>query len=173
MKKIILVLLSSFTLLACSAVPKDMNIAAETDPKINLNGYKTFAWLGDAVIVYDEIGRWESPDFDADSEAKFNIDKELRAKGFTENSHSPDMLVTFIAGVDMDNIEMTTNDETQLESLENVPKGALVVALFDANTGQPLWVGMAEANLQQDVTTLAAKERLNIAVSEMFKQMKI
>jgi hypothetical protein len=173
MKKIILVLLSSFTLLACSAGPKDINITAHTNAKVNLSGYKTFAWLGDAVIVYDEIGRWENPGFDADSEARFNIDKELRAKGFTENSHTPDMLITFVAGVDMDNIEMTMNDESQLEKLENVPKGALVVAIFDANTGQSIWVGVAEANLQQNVVTQDAKERLNVAVNKMFKQMKI
>ena len=173
MKKLILVLLSSFTLLACSAVPKDMNIAAETDPKVNLSGYKTFAWLGDATIIYDEIGRWERPGFDADSEARFNIDKELRAKGFTEKSDNPDMLITFIAGVDMDNIELIISEETQLETLENIPKGALVIAIFDASTGQSIWVGMAEADLQQDVGSQVAKERLHFAVNEMFKKMKI
>ena len=150
-----------------------MNIDAETDAKVNLSGYKTFAWLGDSVIVYDEIGRWKNPGFDDDTEARFNIDKELRAKGFIENSHNPDMYITFVAGIDMDNIEMKTNDETQLESLENVPKGALVVAIFDANNGQSIWTGVAEGDLQNNIATAKAKERLNIAVSEMFKKMKI
>ena len=54
---------------ACtSPLVKDIEVDAEADPKANLAGYKTYAWLGSAAILYDPKGRWEPPQFDADAD---------------------------------------------------------------------------------------------------------
>ena len=68
------------TLIAgCSSVPtKDIQIDAQTDPKANMSGYNTYAWLATAAILNDPNGQWEPLQFDADSEVKFLIDGELR-----------------------------------------------------------------------------------------------
>lgn len=158
-------------LVGCSTVTQDIEVSAESDPKVSFTGYKTYTWLGAAAIVFDEAGRWEPPKFDADTEIKFYIDKELRARGMSESTSSPDLVVAFAAGIDMDNIEFVKNAETQLETLKNIPKGALMIVLVDANSGQPLWVGAAAADLQENADIATAKIRLEYAVTEMFKKL--
>ena len=159
------------TLTACSTVTKDIQVIAEADPKVSFSGYTRYAWLGSAGIMFDEIGRWEPPKFDADTEVKFYIDRELRSRGLSESTESPDLLIAFAAGIDMDNIEYVKNAETKLETLENMPKGALMIVFIDANSGQPIWVGVAAADIKENVDTETAKLRLNYAVTEMFKKL--
>jgi len=61
-----------------SSVTRDIMVDTDVDPKANLKGYSTYTWLGSAAIVYDPEGKWEPPQFDADAEIKFLIDRELR-----------------------------------------------------------------------------------------------
>lgn len=173
MKRIIYIAFSCvlMALVGCSTVTKDIEVSAESDPKASFAGYKTYTWLGAAAIVFDEAGRWEPPKFDADTEIKFYIDKELRTRGMSESTANPDLVVAFAAGIDMDNIEFVKNSETQLETLKNIPKGALMIILVDANSGQPLWVGAAAADLQENADIATAKVRLEYAVTEMFKKL--
>lgn len=173
MKRILFVVFSCvlMALVGCSTVTKDIEVSAESDPKISFSGYKTYTWLGAAAIVFDEAGRWEPPAYDADTEIKFLIDKQLRARGMSESTSNPDLVVAFAAGIDMDNIEFVKNSETELETLKNIPKGALMVILVDASTGQPIWVGAAAADLQENVDVATAKVRLEYAVKEMFKKL--
>jgi len=173
MKRIIFITFSwvLMALVGCSAVTKDIEVSAEADPKVSFSGYKTYTWLGAAAIVFDEAGRWEPPAYDADTEIKFLIDKQLRSRGMSESTSSPDLVVAFAAGIDMDNIEFVKNSDTKLETLKNIPKGALMIILVDANNGQPLWVGAAAADLQENVDVATAKVRLEYAVNEMFKKL--
>jgi len=145
--------------------------AADSDPKANISGYKSYAWLGSAAIVFDDEGQWEPPEFDADSEIKFLIDRELRDHGMSEDSVNPDLIVAFAAGIDMDTMELKSNPEDDLEVLENVPMGALTVILIDAETGFAIWAGVATAEIQEDATTESVKQRLDYAVSEMFAKL--
>ncbi len=73
MKRLIVVAFSMLLLMltGCSTVTNDIQISAEADPKISFSGYKSYAWLGAAGIMFDEAGRWEPPAFDADPEVKF------------------------------------------------------------------------------------------------------
>lgn len=173
MQKIFAVTFSLLLLMlaGCSTVTKDIQVVAEADPKVSFSGYESYAWLGSAAIMFDEVGRWEPPAFDADAEVKFYIDSELRARGMVESTSNPDLLIAFAAGIDMDNIEYVKNTESQLETLENVPKGALMILLLDANTEMPVWVGVAAADIQENMDAETTKVRLNYAVTEMLKQL--
>ena len=173
MNRLIIVAFSMLLLLltGCSTVTKDIQISSEADPKVSFSGYKTYSWLGAAGIMFDEAGRWEPPAFDADTEIKFYIDRELRARGIAESGSNPDLLVAFAAGIDMDNIEFVKNEKNELETLKNIPKGALLIILVDADTGLPIWVGAAAADIQDNVDTETAKVRLNYAVTEMLKKL--
>ena len=173
MKRLIVVAFSMLLLMltGCSTATKDIQITAEADPKISFSAYKNYAWLGAAGIMFDEAGRWEPPAFDADTEVKFYIDRELRARGISEGGAKPDLLVAFAAGIDMDNIEFVKNEKNDLETLKNIPKGALLVVLVDAKSGLPIWVGAAAADIQENVDSATAKLRLNYAVTEMFKKL--
>ena len=174
MKKHLIALSAALLLLSgcASSVTKDIMVDTDVDPKANLKGYSTYTWLGSAAIVYDPEGQWEPPQFDMDAEIKFLIDRELRKHGMTESSSSPDLIVAFAAGIDMATMEIKTDPESKLETLENVPKGALSVILIDAQTGFAIWGGVATGDIKQDPDQEVTKQRLDYAVTSMFKQLK-
>jgi len=146
-------------------------VETDVDPKANLSGYKSYAWLGSAAIVFDAKGQWEPPKFDADAEIKFLIDRELRAHGMSEDSVNPDLIIAYAAGIDMDSMEIKTDPEKDLEVLENVPVGALTVIMLDADTGLAIWAGVATAEIQENPTPETTKKRLDFAVSKMFSKL--
>jgi hypothetical protein len=174
MKKHLIALSAALLLLSgcASNVTKDIKVETEANPKVSFAGYSSYTWLGSAAIVYDPQGQWEPPQFDMDAEIKFLIDRELRKHGMTEASSSPDLIVAFAAGIDMATMEIKTDPESKLETLENVPKGALSVILIDAKTGFAIWGGVATAEVQQNPDQEITKQRLDYAVSSMFKQLK-
>lgn len=168
----IVVLLVGILFSGCASVPtKDIKLDAQSDPKANFAGYKTYAWLGSAAIVNDPKGQWEPPAFDADSEVKFLIDRELRKRGISESNINPDLVVAFAAGVDMDALELKENPETKMEMLTNVPQGGLLIVFMDSETGFVIWVGAATAEVQEQVDEKIVKARLDYAVTQLFKKL--
>ena len=156
----------------CASTPtKDIAVAAQADPKVNFSGYKTYAWLGAAAILHDIYGQWEPPEFDADAEIKYLIDRELRKRGMLENSSDPDLIVVFAAGIDMDALELKVDPETKINTLENVPRGGLVIALVDGESGFAIWAGVATADIQERPDTKMAKARLDYAVTQLFRKL--
>jgi len=172
MKKHLLALSAVLLLLSgcASSVTKDIVVETEADPKISFAGYSTYSWLGSASIVYDPEGQWEPPQFDADAEIKFLIDRELRKHGMTESSVNPDMIVAFAAGIDMSLMKIEIDPESNLGKLKDAPMGALTVILIDATTGLATWGGVATAEVQQNPDQEIVKQRLDFAVSSMFKE---
>ena len=173
MKKYLFTMATLLLLLTgcASTVTDDIKVDADSDPKANLAGYKSYIWLGSASIVFDDEGQWEPPGFDADAEVKFLIDRELRKHGMAEDSVNPDLFVAFAAGIDMDTMELKTNPDDGLEVLENVPVGALTVILIDTETGFAVWAGVATAEIQENPTQETIKQRLDYAVSQMFARL--
>ena len=156
----------------CASVPtKDIKVDAQSDPKANFSGYKTYAWLGAAAIVNDPYGQWEPPPFDADAEIIFLIDRELRKRGMSENTTDPDLIVAFAAGIDMDALGLKVDPETKKDLLDNVPQGGLAVVLADSETGFVIWVGIATAEIQENPDNATVKARLDYAVTRMFKKL--
>lgn len=172
MNKNYLFLIMVMFVVGCTSVPtKDINIDVQADSKANLSGYKSYAWLGSAAIVNDSSGQWEPPGFDADAEIKYLLDRELRARGKSESSTAPDMIVAFAAGIDMDALDLKMDPETKIDKLENVPQGGLVVVLVDSSTGFVVWIGIATAEIQDNVEAATVKARLDYAVTQMMRQL--
>jgi len=165
-------LLILFITACASPLTQDIEVDADADPKANLAGYKTYAWLGSAAILYDPKGRWEPPQFDADAEIKFLIDRELRNRGIKEVAVNPDMIVGFAAGIDMEALQLVEDKETKLQVLQNVPTGSLVIVLIDGQTGNPVWASAAVADVHEEISTEDVRKRLDYAVTQMFKLMK-
>lgn len=156
----------------CTQAPvKDISIETMADSKTNFTGYRTYAWLGSAVFLNDTYGQWEQPGFDADAEIRFLIDRELRRRGMSESSGSPDMIVGFVAGVDMEALGVKLDPETKMRTPENVPQGGLVIVLIDSNTGYTTWLGIATAEIQQGADENLRKARLDYAVTQMLKKI--
>lgn len=162
----------SVFLSACALVPvKDIKVAAQTDPKANFSGYKTYAWMGSAAILNDPDEKWEPRGFDADAEIKFLVDGELRGRGMSENTADPDLLVGFALGVDMDALKLKADPKTQMDVQKNVPQGALLLALVDAESGFVIYLGAATAEVQENIDEEIVKARLDYAVSKLFNKL--
>ena len=172
MKKHLIALLATMLLVTgCASVTSDIMVDAEADPTVKFSGFKTYAWLGSASIVYDPAGKWEPPQFDADTEIKFLIDSELRKRGMSEDTANPALIVVFAAGIDMAAMREEVDPKSNIAALQNVPQGALTVVLIDSLTGLAVWGGVATADIKQDPDSEVVKKRLAFAVSSMFKQL--
>jgi len=157
-------------LTACSTTPtKDIMVDAEADPKARFSGFKTYAWLASAQILFDPEGQWEPRNVDIDTEVQFMINSELSKRGISEVSSNPDMMVAYAAGVDMTSLGLKENPETKEKLLENIPGAALIVAFIDAETGYVIWLGEAVGEVQQDADAATVRARIEYAVREMFR----
>lgn len=157
---------------SCASIPtKDIAVDAQADPKANFSGYKTYAWLGAAAIINDPYGQWEPPEFDADAEIKYLIDRELRKRGMSQNSANPDLIVAFAAGINMDALELKVDPEAKIMTLENVPRGGLLIALVDSESGFVIWMGVATADVLERPDAKMVKARLDYAVTQLFQKL--
>lgn len=173
MKKIVLLVLMATAplIISCASGFKDIKVSAQSDPKVNLAQYKSYAWLGTAQILWDEYGQWEPPQFDADAEVQFLINREMREHGKTEVSENPDLLIGYAAGIDIDALEIEENPDTKALDIKEIPKGALVIMFIDAQSGYPVWLAEAEAGVEMKPEAESAKKRLDYAVTQMFKKL--
>jgi uncharacterized protein YceK len=167
----VLLFAAAFILLGgCASVPiKDISVDAHVNPKANFDGYKTYTWLGSAAIVNDPYGQWEPPAFDADAEIKYLIDRELRKRGMLQSSTDPDVIVAFAAGIDMDALELQIDPQSKMENLTNVPRGGLIIAFVDSQSGFVIWLGVATADIQEQPDTKTVKARLEFAVTQLLQ----
>lgn len=157
-------------LAACNTAPtSDITVDAEADPKASFSGFKTYAWLASAQILFDPEGQWEPKDVDIDAEVQSIINSELQKRGMTEVNTDPDMMVAYAAGVDMTTLGLKENPETGEKLLENIPGAALVVALVDADTGYVVWIGEAVGEVQQNANEATVRARIDYAIREMFR----
>ncbi len=157
---------------ACAMVPtQDIEFQAEADPKARFAGYEDYTWLAEAAMLHDPEGHWEPPTFDVDAEVKFLIDRELRGRGMTENTSAPDAYIAFAVGVDMMALELETHPESQIDVIREVPRGGLLVAFVDAETGFVVWAGVATGEIQEDPDEETVKARLDYAVTKLLKRM--
>ena len=175
MKKYHLVFLSAMLLLlsGCASVTSDIRVGAEPAPGATIaNNYKTYDWLGSFSLLNDPNNTWQPPDVNIAGDIKFLIDRELRKKGIQRANDTPDLTVTFLVGVDMENQILKLDPDTKIELKKKIPKAALVVALMEVDSGDIVWLGVADAEIQKGVTAEVMRQRLDFAVREMFKLLR-
>ena len=165
----IAILILSILLSACASTTKDIKVETASDPKVNLEAYKTYAWLGSAEILNDPEGKWVPAKFDISSDIKFLIDSELRDNDLTEVAdQDAEVAISFFTGVDMAAQELKADPETDVEIPENVPKAALIVVALDIKTGYVIWIGVATGDIKEGATVKETKARVAYAVKKMF-----
>ena len=129
--------LTIFLSACATTATQDIKVEAQADPKVSFSGYKNYAWLASAEILYDPEGQWEPKNIDIDSEVRFIVNRELRKRGMVEVTSNPDMYIAFAAGVDMTSLDIKENPESKEQVLANIPKAGLVIVMVDADTGFP------------------------------------
>ena len=173
MKRVLLLGLSVAYLLlsGCATIPTDdVKIVSEADPKAKFSGYKSYAWLGSAGVLLDPEGKWKPADFDLDAEITFLINKELRNRNMLETDKKPDLIVSYVLGINMAALKKKVDPKSEITILKNVPQGALVVALVDTESGFVIWAASATAEIKNQGSE-HAKKRLEYVTSQMFKQL--
>jgi hypothetical protein len=170
-KSIIPCLLVCLLATACaSQLTKDIEVTTKQQPGVDLGRYQTYAWLDTAQVVNDPLGQWEPPDFDSDAEVTRLVERELAKHGITRVAEKPDMVVTFVAGIDMASLELREDPNKHgQETLQNIPRGALMVVFADAVSRVRLWVGVAASDVGKQPDSSAVQQRLDYAITEMFK----
>ena len=157
---------------ACTTTAtQDIKVEAQADPKVSFSGYKSYAWLASAEILYDPEGQWEPQNMDIDSEVRFIVNRELRKRGMTEVTANPDMFIAFAAGVDMTSLGLKENPESKEQVLANIPKAGLVIVMVDAQTGFLTWIGIAEGEAKAERSKEEIRTRIDFAVTQMFKRI--
>ena len=176
MRSVLLTVLCSLflvTLGACASSPPpeaaDIEVAAKTNPKVDLGPFRTYAWAAAAASVRDPDGAWTPSNLDVPAEITFLADRELRARGRSVVAKDPDMLAIFAVGVDMEALDVKVDADTRVMSTESVPRGGVVVVLVDPETRQAIWIGRATAKITENVTVELAKKRFNYAITKMFE----
>jgi hypothetical protein len=167
----VLLLFAGLLLTACATVDtSDIEVVGKASPDARFDSYRTYAWLETAQIVNDPLGKWEPPGFDADAAVMALVDRELGMRGLIPASDSPDLLVTFVAGIEMAALELREDPEKKQQTLQNIPKGALVVMLVDGASRRLAWVGVAGAEVKRPLESDAIRKRLDYVITEMFRQ---
>jgi hypothetical protein len=156
---------------ASTKLTKDIDVDVQSAPGVNVNKYTSYAWVGTAQILNDPQGQWEPRNFDADAEIRHLIDRELRKRGVSQVDRNPDMLVAYIAGVDMEALELKEDPKQDMKVLQNNPKGALAVIFISPVNGKAMWAGVAVAKVEGKRSSEETKKRLDYAVSEMFRKL--
>lgn len=156
--------------LTTSSQYADIEIAADADPKFNFEAYETYAWAAAVAAVNDPDGTWTEPELDVGAEIVFLTNREMRKRGMSEVAESPDVLLMYAVGVDMKALDVVTTSEDGTEHLEEVPQGAVAILMVDPASRRAMWVGTASANLAEDPSMEETKERLDYAITHIFKK---
>ncbi len=170
-----LVVLLTVVLSGCASAGPDIRATAFVDSKTNVKGYKTYAWLPSLASLEDPTGDWEPVGFDADSEIRFLIDKELRQRGLTFAQTEPDAYVTYLVAINTDTglqAEAIRKHFGDKADFSNAGAGALIIGLADPQAQKVFWAGAATAQVKrpQERTPELVKTRLAVAVKKIFER---
>ena len=169
--KTLFIACSLLLLTACSMGNKDIKITADQEPGVIFSAYKSYDWLGAAGILNDPNNSWQSTGVDVSGDIKYLIDRELRKRNLFKTTGKPDLAVSFFIGVNMDNQDLKLDEETKIELKKTIPQAGLVVVLTEVKSGKVVWLGIATGNVQEQRTAELVRQRLDFAVTEMFKEL--
>ena len=155
-----------------SSLTADIKAESAADEKVNFSGMKSYAWYGGLGALQDDTELWAQPGFDMTQECKFVIDRELRKKGFSESASDPDVFVAFVLVADVNQVRKIDAERGEnVENLEGIGKGALLIELIDAETAKTIWLGGATAKVSSKYSDEERKQRLDYAVTELIAQL--
>jgi len=149
----------------------DIKTQAQANEKVKFGGYKTYYWFESDGAVDDQLGRWKETGLDIPAEVKFLIDRELRARGFTQVNEDPDLFVGFFVSATIDHFKQVERRGGKVPAVEGAGEGSVVIELIDADTEQTVWVGVAKGEAQTGRTAEEVRTRLEYIVTKLIEQL--
>jgi hypothetical protein len=105
------------------------------------------------------------------SEIQYQVDLHMERRGYTKVVVDGDLGMIIGINVDMETVSARVDRKARTVSFENIPSGALVVALVDAKDGYANWVGAATAPLLENPTRETVTSRINFAIKRIFRKL--
>ena len=155
--------------LMTTAVIVAQKVKVDSNPSAPFATYKTYAWTTGTA----------APNPLADQRLHASVDRRLEARGLTETTASPDLVVT---------THVTTQERQELVPtgfaygpwwggvgggayIETSVEGTLILDFYDARTKQMVWRGVATATASDKPTKNI--EKINKALDKMFDRFPI
>jgi len=131
----------------CGVSTKDIEVETVKSEKANLEGYKTYEVIKESGIDDSLKKNKTLKGVDIDADIKAMIKEELAKRGKVEAKHDPDFFVAYVAGADMNAIQVKLDKEGR-STIENIPEAAMLLMLVDAETGSIIWLSTAEGEFK-------------------------
>jgi len=161
-----------FAVLAAGCSSMEFN--HDWDRDANFSSYSTYAWLNVPTnTVGGSVKTARTKNTLLDKRIKSAVDREMKAKGLTVDTESPDLLAAYHVGVE-DKVNVT--DWGYRYSYDywgwggrnidvyQYTEGTLIVDLIDAQTKELVWRGAATATLDENPSPEKADARIQQAV---------
>jgi hypothetical protein len=161
--RLVLVLILSIYVTSCSSVTIDDYFFKTAD----LTSYKTFDWMSrpHAMLIAKE-GRGQ-----VEKLLKESVNKQLTARGFSQKADSPDLLISYLVGAELTNIDDSSGKvgEQNNPAAQPYSGGAILLDFVDGKTRELLWRVAAFGLEDRNTTPEKNKEIVEKTVERMFK----
>lgn len=147
----------------------DIQVESIKSEKANLNGYKSYQIVDGSGVIHDSKEIWIPDNLDVNVEIKQMINTQLAKKGKIPVTKNPDFYVVYLAGGDMDALEIKI-DKKGKETIKNVSVAAIAIMFIDADTGEIIWISSAEGKLKE-LSVIDMKKRLDYAIKKMLSSI--
>ena len=158
-------------LAGCAPYAKDIRVKTMIGHNANIYDYKSYIWLENISTLNDPSGKWQPSGLDIAGEIKFFIDRELRDHGLHLSTTQPEISVSFQVGANMQSLQLKKDPKSKHAILINVPDASLMVILADTATQSIIWIGQAEAEIQQGHDAELVRKRIEYTITKMFKEL--
>ncbi|MBT5222282.1 MAG: DUF4136 domain-containing protein [Gammaproteobacteria bacterium] len=155
--------------MGCTSYTSDIRVKTEVGTHADISDYKSYAWLNPVTTLNDPTGKWQPPGFDIARDIQLLIDRELGKRGLKLNTITPDILVTFQLGANMQALKLKKDPKTQQDTLINTPDTNLIVILINNKNRGIIWISKAQAEIQQERDSELVRKRIDYTITEMFK----
>lgn len=158
-------------LVGCAASTQDIQVASLPMNGFGAGRFPGYAWAPGVATLSDPAGIWTAPTFDVEQVLRDSIGRELAQRGMRFATGQPDALVRYRIAVVIREVPLRASPGAEPAALD-VSTAELVVEIFDARTGAPLWLGRANAAASAEGRPSdEVRARIDHAVKKMFEAM--
>jgi hypothetical protein len=178
MRKLFVILVAVVAVVVMSCAPS-ITVKQDSDKTANFASLKTFDWLPVPTTAVGSVKAAIERNSLLDKRVKTAVNEQLAAKGYTQSSDNPDVMVTYHVGVD-DKINVTDwgygyagygrysgwGGGSSVDVYQ-YKEGTLLIDIIDAKTKQLIWRGAGTGTVDPDAPTEKREQRLSNAVAQI------
>ena len=179
MRSLAIVLIVVIAVFAMSCAPS-VSVKQDYDKEANFASLKTYDWLAVPTTAVGSVKAAVERNTLLDKRVKTSVGEQLAAKGYSQNSDNPDVVVTYHVGVD-DKVNVTDWGYGYAGygryyggwgpgggvDVYQYKEGTLLIDIIDAKSKQLIWRGAGTGTVDPDAPTEKREQRLNNAIAKI------